>query len=68
MTMKSKNGKKPLGRQGTPFTFYLEQGLATRLKKTAVDRKVPKSVLVRVALDRLLQQLDSGQLDLPLGL
>lgn len=39
-----------------------------RLHALAKERRVPMSNIVRFALDRLFQDLDGGQLDLPLGL
>ena len=39
-----------------------------RLKATSKERLVGKSAIIRLAIERFLTQLDSGQLDLPLGL
>ena len=46
---------------------YLPKEDADRLASTARERRVTKTELVRIAVGRLLQQLNSGQLDLPLG-
>lgn len=55
------------GRSGKPFTIYLTTVQFERLEKLAKDRHIAKSTLLRIALDRLIDQLDSGQLELPLG-
>ena len=55
-------------RTGVPITFYLDQGLNKRLNDTSKERHVGKSSIIRLAVERLLTQLDSGQLDLPLGI
>jgi predicted DNA-binding protein len=55
-------------RSGVPVTIYLDSDLNKRLNATSKERLVGKSSIVRLAIERLLTQLDSGQLDLPLGL
>lgn len=55
-------------RRGKAFMVYLTQGQSFRLKSIAHDRHVSRAVLVRFAIDQLLKQLSSGQLELPLGL
>jgi hypothetical protein len=55
-------------RSGKPLTIYLNDGLSVSLAATCEKRKVNKSDLVRVAVERLLNDLESGQLDLPLGI
>ena len=55
-------------RRGVPLTVYLSDELSEALSTTATTRRVDKATIVRVALERFLQQLANGQLDLPLGL
>jgi Ribbon-helix-helix domain len=55
-------------RTGVPFTIYLDPELKKRLNTTSKERLVDKSAIVRLAIERFLAQLDSGQLELPLGL
>lgn len=47
---------------------YLEKQQAGRLADLSRDRRVTKTAIVKYAVDRLLLDLKSGQLDLPLGL
>lgn len=55
-------------RSGKPLTVYLNDDLSSALANTCERRKVHKSDVVRVAVERLLNDLESGQLDLPLGI
>ena len=55
-------------RSGKPLTIYLNDDLSLSLASTCERRKVNKPDLVRVAVERLLNDLESGQLDLPLGI
>ena len=55
-------------RSGVPITVYLDPGLNDRLSSTAKERLVGKSAIIRLAVERFLAQLESGQLTLPLGL
>ena len=55
-------------RRGKPLTVYLNDDLSLALATTCEKRKVHKSVIVRVAVERLLNQLEAGQLELPLGI
>jgi len=59
---------KPKKRRGVPFTVYFNERLSQALSAAAEERRIGKSAIVRIAVERLLQQLESGQLDLPLGL
>jgi hypothetical protein len=62
-------GRKKVGkRRGKPFIVYFNKELADKLKSASQERSVAKAVLVRLAVERLLNQLGSGQLELPLGL
>jgi hypothetical protein len=55
-------------RSGVPITVYLDKTLTHRLNATSKERHVGKSSIIRLAVDRLLTQLESGQLELPLGI
>jgi hypothetical protein len=55
-------------RKGKALLVYLADGEAARLTEVARQRHVAKAELVRVAVGRLLNDLSSGQLELPLGL
>lgn len=65
MTAKSKPRQK---RRGKPFMVYLTHEQSAQLKAISRDRHVSRAALVRFAIDQLLKQLSSGQLELPLGL
>ena len=54
-------------RKGVPFTMYFSTEQAKALSTISRDRRVSKSTLVRYAVERLIQQLESGQLELPFG-
>jgi hypothetical protein len=58
----------PVKRRGKPLTVYLNDDLSLALATTCEKRKVHKSDIVRVAVERLLNELESGQLELPLGI
>jgi len=58
----------PTKRNGKPLTVYLNDNLSLALATTCEKRKVHKSDIVRVAVERLLNDLESGQLELPLGI
>jgi predicted DNA-binding protein len=51
-----------------PVTLYIDAELNKRLNATSKERHVGKSSIVRLAIERFLTQLESGQLELPLGL
>jgi predicted DNA-binding protein len=59
---------KPRKRSGVPITVYFDENLNERLKTTSKQRHVDKSAIIRLAVERLLAQLESGQLELPLGI
>lgn len=50
-----------------PLIVYFSEELSGRLNLTASERHVAKANLVRFAVERLLNQLSTGQLELPLG-
>jgi hypothetical protein len=54
-------------RKGVPFTMYFSAEQAQALAVISRDRRVSKSTVVRFAVERLLEQLESGQLQLPFG-
>lgn len=55
-------------RNGKPFTVYLSINLSNALTDASIERRVHKSEIVRLAVERLLNDLAAGQLELPLGL
>ena len=61
-------GRKEGQRKGTPFTLYLSSEQAKQLDILSRQRSVAKAAVVRFAVDRLLTELGSGQLELPLGI
>jgi hypothetical protein len=58
----------PVKRRGKPFTVYLNDDLSRALTSVSEKRKVNKCDIVRVAVQRLLNDLETGQLELPLGI
>lgn len=54
-------------RSGKPLTVYFSGELSDGLNRASVARHISKAALVRFAVERLLQQLEQGQLNLPLG-
>jgi hypothetical protein len=56
------------GRSGIPYTVYLSDDMTAALNALSSQRKVDKSDLVRTAIQRLLDDIANGQLDLPLGI
>jgi hypothetical protein len=68
--MPRKTGRTKQGvanRRGKALLVYFPDDAAARLQEVARERRVPKSELVRVAVGRFLRDLNSGQLELPLG-
>ncbi len=59
--------KKAVQRRGRPVTFYLRQDQAGELDVVSKQRRVAKAELIRLAVDRLLQDIRGGQMTLPLG-
>ena len=66
----SSGSQKPpkAARSGKPLVVYFSQSQADRLEEVASKRRVSKAEIVRVAVERLLDAMASGQLELPLGL
>ena len=60
--------RKEARRTGTPFTLYLSIEQARELEHLSRERHVAKAAVVRFAVERLLSDLGSGQLELPLGI
>jgi hypothetical protein len=54
-------------RKGVPFTMYFSPEQALALATVCRNRRVSKATLVRYAVERLLEQIDRGQLELPFG-
>jgi len=67
-SVQTKGRKTAVGRTGKPLNIYLPPAQAGRLHALAKERHIAMSNIVRFALDRLFQELDGGQLNLPLGL
>ncbi len=63
----SKSTKK-MNRKGRPLLVYFTKEQADRLNMACRERHVNKTTMVRFAVDRFLDQLSSGQLELPFGL
>ena len=55
-------------RSGVPHTVYFSKELTAALNAAAQTRRVGKSTIIRIAIEQLLQKLENGQLELPLGL
>lgn len=60
------NAKVP-SRRGTPLTVYFSDEQTIQLNNISRQRRVPKAELLRIAVDLLVNQLNDGQLQLPLG-
>jgi hypothetical protein len=54
-------------RKGVPFTMYFSSEQAQALAAVCRNRRVSKATLVRYAVERLLEQIENGQLELPFG-
>ena len=66
--MSAKSKRRQTRRHGKPFMVYLRHEQSDQLKAISRARHVSRAVVVRFAIDQLLKQLSSGQLELPLGL
>jgi hypothetical protein len=55
-------------RSGVPHTVYFSEELTAALNAAVRSRRVGKSTIIRIAVEELLRRLESGQLELPLGL
>jgi hypothetical protein len=62
-----KLGHESGNRTGVPFTIYFSTDQAQALSALSLDRRVSKSTIVRYALERLLEDIHNGQLNLPFG-
>jgi Ribbon-helix-helix domain len=60
------NARTPV-RRGTPLTVYFSDQQTMQLNNISRQRRVPKAELLRIAVDLLVNQLNDGQLQLPLG-
>jgi hypothetical protein len=54
-------------RKGVPLTVYFSAEQAKAIATISCDRRVSKATLVRFAVERLLEEIEGGQLELPLG-
>jgi len=54
-------------RRGVPFTIYFSVEQAQALAALSSERRVSKSTILRFALERLFEQIKSGQLKFPFG-
>jgi DNA-binding LacI/PurR family transcriptional regulator len=55
-------------RSGTPLTVYFSDDQMERLNRISTQRKVPKSELLRLAVDLLLERINNGQMELGIEL
>lgn len=55
-------------RKGVPFTIYFSAEQAQALAAISRERRVSKSTILRFALERLLDQLKTGELKFPFGM
>lgn len=60
--------RQATGRRGIPHTVYFSPELTRALTEVAQRRRVQKSTVIRFAVEELIKKLESGQLELPLGL
>jgi hypothetical protein len=67
-TVASANEEPKPKRKGVPHTIYFSEELAVALNEAVRTRRVGKSTIIRIAVEQLLKKLESGQLELPLGL
>jgi hypothetical protein len=65
---RTKANSKSVLRKGVPLTVYFSKDQTAKLNAVSAQRRVPKAELLRVAVDLLLDQLNRGQLQLPLGI
>jgi hypothetical protein len=66
--MPARKGKNRSGRTGKPLVIYFPRQQANKLRSLSEQRRVPMANIVRFAVDRLLSDVNNGQLELPLGL
>lgn len=48
--------------------IYFPKEQAVKVRRLSAERHIPMANIVRFAVDRLLSDLNNGQLELPLGL
>jgi len=65
---KTKSNGRKAQRSGVPLMVYFQAEQAMRLKDLSEQRRIPKANIVRFAVERLLEDINGGQMDLPLGL
>jgi Ribbon-helix-helix domain len=66
--MQSRSKGKAPTRKGKPLTVYFSDAQTVQLNDLSRRRRVPKSELLRIAVDLLVDQINGGQLHLPLGI
>lgn len=66
--MPARKRKTVSGRTGKPLVVYFPRQQASKLRSLSEQRRVPMANIVRFAVDRLLSDLNNGQLELPIGL
>jgi Ribbon-helix-helix protein, copG family len=66
MKMRPPKRREAVKRSGVPITVYLPDSQASRLSEICKARHVTKSAIVRLAVDQLFTDLNSGQLSLGL--
>jgi hypothetical protein len=64
----TKRSTRTQKRNGIPHTVYFSEELTAALNAVSQSRRVGKSTIIRIAIEQLLRRLESGQLELPLGL
>ena len=63
----TRGSAKVPARRGTPLTVYFSDEQTFQLNNISRLRRVPKAELLRIAVALLVNQLNDGQLQLPLG-
>lgn len=66
--MKDDAVRKKSLRRGVPFTVYFAPQQAEALQSMARERHVAKATIIRIAVDQLLRQLESGKFTLQFGI
>lgn len=67
MAKRTRGNSGSPARKGTPLTVYFSDEQTMQLNDISRQRRVPKAELLRIAVDLLVNQLNDGQLQLPLG-
>lgn len=67
VTKRTRGNSGSAARKGTPLTVYFSDEQTMQLNDISRQRRVAKAELLRIAVDLLVNQLNDGQLQLPLG-